>query len=158
MQRRVMARFLFNCLSSLRLGDLKNIENAAIENREMIFKAQKTYSKTLAETMLPLTRKALRYLGQAQDEEGLPGFYNYADKYTNRELTAVGQQLGIESRIHNHVGRETFATEFIRRGGKVEVLQKLIGHTIIMTTMKYVHVDNDMKRDAINRMDAQDEA
>ena len=155
--RRVLARFLFSCFSSLRLGDLKNIENAAIENREMTFKAQKTYSKTLAETMLPLTRKALRYLEQAQEEEELPGFYNYADQYTNRMLTAIGQQLGIESRIHNHVGRETFATEFIRRGGQVEVLQKLMGHTKITTTMKYVHVDNDMKRAAIDRLDEQDE-
>jgi site-specific recombinase XerD len=156
--RRVLARFLFSCFSSLRLGDLKNIEHAAIENREMTFKAQKTYSKTLAETMLPLTRKALRYLEQAQEEEELPGFYNYADQYTNRTLTAIGQQLGIASRIHNHVGRETFATEFIRRGGQVEVLQKLMGHTKITTTMKYVHVDNDMKRDAIQRLDEQDEA
>ena len=44
-QRRVLARFLFSCCSSLRLGDLKNIANAAIENREMTFKAHKTYPK-----------------------------------------------------------------------------------------------------------------
>lgn len=144
-QRRVLARFLFSCCSSLRLGDLKNIANAAIENREMTFKAHKTYQKTLAETMLPLTHRALGYLQDAQDEEGLPGFYNYADQYSNRMLTAIGQQLGIESRVHHHVGRETFATESIRRGGKVEVLQKLMGHTKISTTMKYVHVDDDMK-------------
>jgi len=40
--------------------------------------------------MLPLTRKALRYLEQAQEEETLPGFYNYADQYTNWTLTAIG--------------------------------------------------------------------
>jgi hypothetical protein len=57
--RRVLARFLFSCCSSLRLGDLKQVGNAAIENREMTFRAQKTYSKTLRETMLPLTREAL---------------------------------------------------------------------------------------------------
>ena len=37
------------------------------------------------------------------------------------------------------------------------MLQKLIGHTKIMTLMKYVYVDNDMKREAITRLDAQDE-
>ncbi len=156
--RRVLARFLFSCFSSLRLGDLKNVANAAIENREMTFKAQKTYNKTMAETMLPLTKKALRFLEQAQNEEGLPGFYNYADQYNNRTLTAIGQLLGIEARIHNHVGRETFATEFIRKGGNVAVLQKLMGHTKLSTTMKYVHVDEDMKRKEIDRMDALDDA
>ena len=154
--RRILARFLFSCCSSLRLGDLKNIANAAIENRELTFQAQKTYAKTLVETMLPLTHRALRYLQDAQEEEDLPGFYNYADQYSNRVLTAISQLLGIESRIHHHVGRETFATEFIRRGGKVEVLQKLMEHAKIVTTMKYVHVDDDMKRAATDRMDELD--
>ncbi|MDO7885718.1 phage integrase SAM-like domain-containing protein [Hymenobacter cheonanensis] len=40
--RRVLAKFLFSCNSSLRLGDLKNIGAAKLENRELIFKAQKT--------------------------------------------------------------------------------------------------------------------
>ncbi|MBO2007877.1 site-specific integrase [Hymenobacter negativus] len=154
--RRVLARFLFNCCSSLRLGDLKNIENATIENQEMTWKMHKTYAKTLQESMLPLTYRALGYLKDAQEEEGLPGFYNYADPTSNRLLVAIGQRLGIESRMHHHVGRETFATEFIRRGGKVEVLQKLMGHSKITTTMKYVHVDADMKRAAIEQLNAQD--
>lgn len=37
--RQVLARFLFSCFSSLRLGDLKDIANTAIENREMTFNA-----------------------------------------------------------------------------------------------------------------------
>jgi site-specific recombinase XerD len=153
---RVLAKFLFSCNSSLRLGDLKNIGQAKLENQELIFKAQKTYAKKLQDTMLPLTKRALRYLQQAQEEEELPGFYNYADQYSNRVLTAIGQQLGIESRIHWHVGRETFATEFSRRGGNVTVLQKLMDHAKISTTMKYVHVDADMKRAAIAQLDALD--
>jgi len=152
--RRVLAKFLFSCNSSLRLGDLKNIGQAKLENRELIFKAQKTYAKKLQETMLPLTKRALRYLQDAQEEEELPGFYNYTDQYSNRVLTAIGQMLGIESRIHWHVGRETFGTEFARRGGNIVVLQKLMDHAKISTTMKYVHVDADMKRAAIAQLDA----
>jgi site-specific recombinase XerD len=156
--RRVLAKFLFSCNSSLRLGDLKNIGQAKLENQELIFKAQKTYAKKLQETMLPLTKRALRYLQEAQEEEELPGFYNYTDQYSNRVLTAIGQLLGIESRIHWHVGRETFGTEFSRRGGNITVLQKLMDHAKISTTMKYVHVDADMKRAAIAQLDEQDEA
>ena len=152
--RRILAKFLFSCNSSLRLGDLKNIGVAKLENRELIFKAQKTYAQKLQETMLPLTRKAIAYLQNAQEEEDLPGFYNYTDQYSNRVLTAIGQMLGIESRIHWHVGRETFGTEFVRRGGNVSVLQKLMDHAKISTTMKYVHVDADMKRAAIAQLDA----
>lgn len=32
-----------------------------------------------------------------------------------------------------------------------------MGHTKVTTTIKHVHVDNDIKRDAVKRMDEQDE-
>jgi site-specific recombinase XerD len=47
------------------------------------------------------------------------------------------------------VGRETFATNVVRVGGKAEVLQKLTDHEDSKTTRKYVHVDGDMRRAAI---------
>ena len=132
--------------------------NAKVEHQEITWKMHKPFAKTLQESMLPLTHRAGGNLRDAQDEEDLPDFYNYARQTPNRLLKAIGQLLGIESRIHHHVGRETFATEFIRRGGKVEVLQKLMGHSKITTTTKYVHVDNDMKRAAIAQLNALDNA
>ena len=69
----------------------------------------------------------------------------------------MGHKLGIDTKLHHHIGRETFATNFIRKGGKVEVLQKLLGHKKLAMTMKYVHVDEAMKQAEIDRMDALDE-
>jgi integrase len=151
--RRILCKFLFSCKSSLRLGDLKNMASSKLAGNELTFEMQKGWSKSLQATMLPLTRQALRYLADAQEEEGLGGFYDYTDQYENRILTAIGRQLGLSARMHHHAGRETFATEFIRADGKVEVLQKLMNHSKIATTMKYVHVDDEMKRAAINALD-----
>ncbi|MCY7352030.1 MAG: tyrosine-type recombinase/integrase [Cytophagaceae bacterium] len=36
--------------------------------------------------------------------------------------------------------RHTFATMFLRKNGKVQVLQRLLGHGDIQTTMRYVHL------------------
>ncbi|WP_151087399.1 tyrosine-type recombinase/integrase [Hymenobacter baengnokdamensis] len=155
-QRRILCKFLFSCKSGLRLGDLKNIGNAQLEGNRLTFEMQKGWSKSLQASMLPLTRQALGYLVDAQEEEGGAGFRDYADQYENRALTAIGVQLGIETKLHHHVGRETFATNFIRLGGKAEILQKLLGHKKISTTMKYVHVDDEMKSDAIASLDAMD--
>jgi site-specific recombinase XerC len=119
---------------------------------------QKGWSKSLKESMLPLTRQALAYLGDAEEEEGRAGFRDYTDQYENRALTAIGLQLGIDTKLHHHVGRETFATEFIRKGGQVTILQKLLNHAKISTTMKYVHVDDAMKCDAVAALDALEEA
>ncbi|OON65491.1 tyrosine-type recombinase/integrase [Hymenobacter sp. CRA2] len=156
-RRRVLQKFLFSCNSSLRLGDLKAIQHARFDGAEMVFKIQKTYEDKMRDMMLPLTRKAIRYLEDSRIENGVEGFYNYTDQASNRILKKIGAELGITTRMHHHVGRETFGTEFIRRGGKVEVLQKLMDHSKITTTMKYVHVDDDMKRDAIRMLDEQDE-
>ncbi|GAB3244090.1 site-specific integrase [Hymenobacter seoulensis] len=156
-RRRILRRFLFSCCSSLRLGDLKNLHKAQLEGQELTFQIQKTYDKKLQVMMLPLTKEALSYLEDSRREDGLVGFYTYADQYANRVLKAVAQELGIETKLHHHIGRETFATEFIRRGGKVEVLQKLMDHEKIETTMRYVHVDDEMKRDAIRMLDEQNQ-
>jgi len=153
-QRRVLCKFLFSCKSGLRLGDLKNIGNSKLEGNRLTFEMQKGRARRTHDTMLPLTRQALAYLADAQEEEGLAGFRDYTDQYENRLLTAMGQQLGIEAKLHHHVGRETFATNFIRQGGKAEVLQKLLNHANIRDTMKYVHVDDDMKCEAIAQLDA----
>jgi len=157
-QRRVLCKFLFSCKSGLRLGDLKNMANSKLAGNQLTFEMQKGRANRTEDTMLPLTRQALGYLADAQEEEGLKGFRDYTDQYENRLLTAVGQQLGIDSRLHHHVGRETFATNFIRKGGKAEVLQKLLNHANIRDTMKYVHVDDEMKCDAIKALDALDAA
>ncbi|WP_345059165.1 tyrosine-type recombinase/integrase [Hymenobacter glaciei] len=100
--------------------------------------------------------KALRYLRESQEENGIDGFFNYADQYANRQLHEIAAVLGIQTHLHHHVGRETFATNFIRHGGNTLVLQKLIGHSKVSTTLKCVHVDEETKQKAIDRMDALD--
>ncbi|MBH8559867.1 site-specific integrase [Hymenobacter sp. BT442] len=154
--RRVLQKFLFSCTSSLRLGDLKAIGQAKLNDRQLHIKTHKGREQYGKELLLPLTRKALRYLREAQQENGTEGFFDYSDQYTNRQLQEMAAVLGIQTHLHNHVGRETFATNFIRYGGNVAVLQKLMGHSKLSTTMKYVHVDEAMKQAEIDRMDALD--
>ncbi|RZJ57671.1 MAG: hypothetical protein EOO55_02875, partial [Hymenobacter sp.] len=116
----------------------------------------KTYRYDEKELLLPITRKALGYLQDSQRENECEGFRLYSDQYTNRQLKIIGTNLRIATKLHHHIGRETFATNFIRWGGKVEVLQKLMGHKKLSMTMKYVHVDESMKQAEIDRLDELD--
>lgn len=155
--RRVLQKFLFSCYSSLRLADLTAIGQTKLENNRLELKAQKTYDRNEKVLLLPLTRRALRYLADARQENDTDGFFNYSDQFSNRQLKDIGRVLGIETNMHHHVGRETFATNFMARGGRLEVLQKLMGHSKLSMTMKYVHVDEQAKQDEIDRLDALDE-
>ncbi len=52
---------------------------------------------------------------------------------------------GITTKLTNHVGRHSMATIFLELGGSVEVLQPIMGHTKITTTMRYAHVRDQRK-------------
>ncbi|MGI4833263.1 MAG: tyrosine-type recombinase/integrase [Janthinobacterium lividum] len=154
--RRMLQKFLFSCHCGLRLGDLKAVGSMIITGQQLQLKPHKTYRYDEKDMLLPITRRALSYLQDSRAENECAGFYLYTDQYTNRELQKIAKSLGIETKVHHHIGRETFATNFIRRGGKVEVLQKLMGHKKLSMTMKYVHVDEAMKQAEIDRLDQLD--
>jgi integrase/recombinase XerD len=43
--------------------------------------------------------------------------------------------------VHAHNFRHTFATEYLRRGGEIERLRRILGHTTYVMVMRYVHLD-----------------
>jgi integrase len=51
-------------------------------------------------------------------------------------------------RVHAHKFRHTFATEYLRNGGEIERLRRILGHTTYVMVMRYVHLDKgDLYRD-----------
>lgn len=150
--RRILQKFLFSCYCGLRLGDLKMMHLARLDGNELHIKHQKGKRFQKKENMIPLTDKALLYWRHGREESDGDGFVYYSDQYSNRQLQEIARVLGIATKLHFHVGRETFATNYMRDGGSVTTLMAIMGHSNIKMTMRYVHTDNDMKRDDIQRL------
>ena len=69
-------------------------------------------------------------------------------------LNKLCDEAGIE-RFCMHALRHTYATRAIERGMQPKVLQKLLGHASIKTTMdRYVHVTDDSLVDAVAQFQA----
>jgi integrase/recombinase XerD len=89
-----------------------------------------------------------------------------AELNTNNEpwlfLTRSGKKVGRDSlwhilrkrgkiariptaRLHPHVLRHTFATHLLRNGMDQRTLQEILGHSSILTTEKYTHIDTEMR-------------
>ena len=55
----------------------------------------------------------------------------------NHQLKAIGVMAKIETRLHSHLARHTFATMMLRNGAKIENVSKMLGHTNITQTQRY---------------------
>jgi site-specific recombinase XerD len=61
-------------------------------------------------------------------------------------------RLGIQESISPHKWRHTFATHFLHRGGNLETLRLILGHTNLKTTQKYLHLTKDNVREEYEKI------
>ena len=66
-----------------------------------------------------------------------------------REVELAGQGAGVPGRHHPHKWRHTYATELVRAGVDIHVVQRLLGHASIASTVGYTHLVLDDLRGAV---------
>ncbi|MEO0265022.1 MAG: tyrosine-type recombinase/integrase [candidate division WOR-3 bacterium] len=59
-------------------------------------------------------------------------FFDYTKVTLWRRIKEIGKRLGIELRPHTL--RHTFATEMLRKGANIRVIQKVLRHSSLATT------------------------
>jgi integrase/recombinase XerD len=61
-----------------------------------------------------------------------------------RDLKLFCKRLGISGpKVSWHTIRHSFATNYIRQGGDVMMLQRILGHTSLTMTQRYVHLQTE---------------
>lgn len=78
---------------------------------------------------------------------GLPFDINHM---VQREFKNVLIKAKLPTSIRFHDLRHTFASQFVMAGGKIEVLQKLLGHKTIEMTQRYAHLAKEVMKEASN--------
>lgn len=81
----------------------------------------------------------------------------------NHALKILGAAAGIETRLHSHLARHTFATFMLRNGVRIENVSRMLGHTNITQTQRYakvmaqsVHEDFDRIKTLIQNQNEKD--
>jgi integrase len=96
-----------------------------------------------SDTILPRRRQIVKYLQKKFFVE-LTAF--------DRQSSLLARKAKIQGvRCSPHTLRHTFATNFIRNGGDVFTLQKILGHADIQTCMVYVHMSGKHVQEAMLR-------
>lgn len=60
-----------------------------------------------------------------------------------RWIEKLGQQAGIEKRVHLHMLRHTFACKLLRKTKNLFLVSKALGHASVATTQIYLHLEDE---------------
>lgn len=67
----------------------------------------------------------------------------------HRIFSLAGKRAGVY--LHPHLVRHSSASQFIRMGGNTSMLQKILGHSSLVVTQRYVHLSTDDLNTAYER-------
>ena len=106
----------------------------------------------------PEVLKALRfYLEQYKDIMAQAGtfFVNrmhkpLSDQSVRRIIKKYSELAGVEKHITPHMFRHSFATLLLDEGVDIRYIQRLLGHSSIVTTQIYTHVAGKKQRDILS--------
>lgn len=136
--------------TGLRVSELcrLRVRDADLEAGEVRVQPHGTGQKTKGRTVYlgRVARQALwRYLAERQDAASdEPLFVTQGGRPMNRLhvhhlLKRLGERAGIPS-VHPHRCRHTFAVQYLRNGGDVFTLQRLLGHSTLEMVRAYVRL------------------
>lgn len=106
---------------------------------------------------IPLNQAAITALRTWHDQQGKPKRHTLifpsrtGHAFTN--LNSSWEQVLTDAAIEDfrwHDLRHTFASKLVQRGVSLYVVQKLMGHSSITTTMRYAHLAPDQGRAAVD--------
>jgi integrase/recombinase XerD len=135
-------------LASLAVGDLE-------DDREVAFlKVRKGKGAKFRRVPLSsrLRREVDRYINrfraEADTDQLLINSAGLPVRMMTVEYLLRRIRLRVGFKVHAHKFRHTFATEYLRNGGDIERLRRILGHTSYVMVMRYLHLDKgDLGKD-----------
>jgi site-specific recombinase XerD len=133
--------------AGLRVGEVCKLQVEDIDSKRMLLHIR--HGKGNRDRYVPLPERVLfalrrywaverpnsRYLfpGNASDRP-------ISDTAVRRALHEAAARAGLTKRVTPHILRHTFATHLLELGTDLRVIQMLLGHASIRTTVRYTHM------------------
>lgn len=172
-RNKAIIEVLFSC--GLRVSELVNLQLSNLYLDEGFIRVTGKGNK---ERLVPISPKAVKELNLWFLDRNLmkikPGeqdyvFLNRRGAHLTRTMILIllkrqAQEAGIQKTISPHTLRHSFATELLKGGADLRVIQVMLGHESIGTTEIYTHIDTTTLREEIllhhprNAKDRTDEA
>lgn len=155
--REVQRAFIFCCFTGLRYCDVSALTFASVDYECMVmrFNQRKSAGRSAhAGVVIPMNRELLRLIGIPKAESGPKEriFKLPHSSTAGKHLARWVGLAGIKKHITWHCSRHSFAVNLLNSGTDIKTVSSLLGHASIRMTEKYLHVIDQSKQKAINRL------
>lgn len=131
--------------AGLRVSEIVNLKIEDIDSERMVIhircaKGKKDRQVMLSSKLLELLRqyylafKPKKYLFEGQTGN------QYSSRSIQKLLSVAKAKAGVKKMGSVHALRHSFATHLLEGGTSLNIIQQLLGHNDIKTTLKYIHV------------------
>lgn len=138
--------FLFSSLTALRFCDIGALKWCHIKQSHLYIIQQ----KTKLPVQVPLGQKSIELLGERKNDNDFV-FSLPTHNGCIKTLRSWTEKAGLNKQVTWHSARHSMATNLISSNVNVAVVSKILGHTNISTTSRYVRVSEQLKEEAINQ-------
>lgn len=131
--------------TGLRLQEIINLKIKDINSARMVInviraKGKKDRQVILSEKLLQQLRKYFKlYRPTEWLFEGRPG-NQYGYRTLQEVFSTAKEKAGVNVKGGIHTMRHSFATHLLETGTDIRIIQELLGHNSIKTTVRYTHV------------------
>lgn len=157
--------YLFAFYTGMRLGEIVNLKWSQVNLSDKAIRVMNTEeftTKGQRERIVPMTDKVLMLLtnlfpkvidiqkdGYIFSNDGFKFNPDYITKHFKKSVREAVKENPIDSSIHFHDLRHSFASNLARKGVSLLIIKELLGHTDIKTTMIYAHLRPENLRNAV---------
>jgi len=140
-----LLKFMF--YTGLRPMEICNIEKSDIdfEKENIIIKN----GKGNKDRIIPFINEWIKEFLSRQSDGKL---FNMTYQTLGNKFNKIRKELNLEYKVTPYIMRKSFAKYLLSRGLDIAYIQRLLGHEDIKTTMIYVQPDDDMVKDAVQKM------
>ena len=144
----VMFKFLF--YTGLRREELINLKREDIDLKELTVTIRNTKGKEDRNVHFPpQIVSELRSLFNLENEN--QNAFNIGTYQLDNYMMKINKQKIMDKKFHPHLFRHSCAKHLLREGVDVSVVQKILGHKDIETTLLYVDPDEKMVKEMYHK-------
>ena len=141
--------FLASCFTAMRISDVMKLGDKMLKEGKLIYMPKKS-SKQEKVIKINMTKVSSRLISDVLKFKADGGEIK-AQQNINEDLKKIAASADITMNLTFHVSRHTFGTTFLRLGGSLETLQRIMGHSKMATTQIYAHmIDERIEREMNN--------